>query len=310
MNILENYLMDLQEDILEENKWKAMLKAGKLGASQLKRIKAFRGAADPLYVKQLMKSGNIHQAEKYLAKRGIVKSARAWLAGVEKGTQNLLQKAGAKTINKPHAQFIKTVGKGELVGKTLKDPILAHGMVDPGGRKASMHVATGLKKKQQALGTLIKRHEADEITQGKKMYKLYGRKKMIVPTGSTGHMSDVILKKEKELTDFGKKMYGGKKIGTKTLDKYRANNPLAKQLGKEHEYDFIKATNKEHAKHDKAVLNAIQDQYSSAKKQLKDFPVADRMVEFKKAIKDLKAKGVSRRNMKVAYRKLKDFFGV
>ena len=69
MDIIEDYIQYLEEDhILFESKWKALLKTGNLSKTALRKIQKFKGKADPLYVKQLIKQGKYETANKYLKK--------------------------------------------------------------------------------------------------------------------------------------------------------------------------------------------------------------------------------------------------
>ena len=85
--IIDDYLL-----YLHESKWKSLLRAGKLTQSQLRRIQQYRPGPDKFYVKYLLKHGDARGAQEYLAKKGIVKSARSWLDGVERGSKNILKK--------------------------------------------------------------------------------------------------------------------------------------------------------------------------------------------------------------------------
>jgi hypothetical protein len=135
---------------------------------------------------------------------------------------------GAKVQHKPDVAASRQPGfqaHGVKAGETMRNPLGAHAKVQPGGGRGRIHVATGLKKKQQGLGTIIKRHEADEVSSMKKFQKKHGQ---VAPQGanlsvSGGHASDEVLRKEKELTKYGKKMYG-KKLGLKPLEKARKDS--------------------------------------------------------------------------------------
>jgi len=248
MSIIETYLDYLQEDeYLNESKWKALLRTGKLSKKALRKIQKYKLKADPLYVKSLIKKGQKAKADEYLKKKGIVKSARQWLAGVEKGSQNILKKTGTNVQNKPNVIFSKQTGLP--IGKNLKDPMHAHAVTST--KKSTMHVPSGLSKKQQGLSTLIKRHETDEVRMGKKKLKAAkANLSSLQPTSSYGHLSDEVLRREKELTNTAAALYG-KKSGANTLRKLR------KQTG---EYDAIKhMTKKDIAKQDKALTTQIKN---------------------------------------------------
>jgi hypothetical protein len=66
MKLYENYL-------LKESKWKDLLKLGKLSFDDLKKIQKYKGLADKLHVKQLLKNGKTKEAMDYLVKMKIIK---------------------------------------------------------------------------------------------------------------------------------------------------------------------------------------------------------------------------------------------
>ena len=87
--ILDEYLNYLYEDdilyetvlyMVAESSWKRRLAQGLLRKADLLRIQKARGMPDPLYVKQLLKQRKFKQADEYLKRKGLVKSAKQWLA--------------------------------------------------------------------------------------------------------------------------------------------------------------------------------------------------------------------------------------
>ena len=263
--LLENDM--LYEHILymvAEASWKRRLAKGILRKRDLRRIQKAKGAPDPLYVKQLLKQGKHKQADAYLRKRGLVKSSRQWLAGVEKGSKNILKKYNAKVVHKPDSSFTRSMGAlgvskamGVKKGKTMRDPIGAHAKVNPGGVKRRIHIATGVKKKEQGKGILFKRHETDEMRTAVKQSKSKDFKGSIVMLRQdVGHMSSEVLRKERELVRTAKALYG-KKAGGKEISKLR------KQTG---EYSDL-GSKRAIAKADKALRKANLKSIAAVRKE-------------------------------------------
>lgn len=203
MSIVESYL-----NFLNENKWKSLLRAGKINNDQLRRIQKYRPSADKLYVKSLLKKGDTTGAQEYLAKKGIIKSARAWLAGVEKGNKNLILK------NKINVHRNQNNSKESYMSKSedLYDINLAR--------------TKTLKNKNIGDDILTKRHEIDEVGLHK---KLSSSSNVGVNSSLGSHVSDEVLRREKELMDTSKSLYSNKR-GNLNITKFR------KQTG---EYDIL-----------------------------------------------------------------------
>ena len=278
-NIDEAFDQLLKEDILYEkvlymvveSRWRKLLAMGKLSTgkgSALRRIQKDKGAPDPLYVKQLLKQGKQKQADAYLKKRGLIKSARSWLAAVERGTQNILKRYKAKVLHKPDTSFTKMVAAsgaeqatGLKVGKTMRNPLGAHAKISPGGGRRRVHVATGVKKKDQGLATIFKRHEAGEIQSGVKQSKSKLSKGTVIPMKPEyGHISDEVLRKERELTRTAKALYG-KKAGGKTVSKMRKQTGEYSQLGKKGKREIAKGEKELR----KDMIQQIRDQRKEVK---------------------------------------------
>lgn len=234
MDSLKLYLEYLDEIELVENKWTALLRAGKITPSQLKRIQQFRPGPDKLYVKALLKKGDFRGAQEYLAKKGIVKSARSWLDAVEKGTKNILKK---------HNVDVKySIGSNRYGSHVTAD-------VD---NKVTANFASGVKKKEFGNNAIIKRHEADEARIRLKQQKKTGLHGFdLRDLSSKGkHASDEVLRRERELVTTSKSLYGKKVIPNKT-----GIADIRKKTG---EYDNLKSK-KEIKKFDKERLkqNAV-----------------------------------------------------
>jgi 8-oxo-dGTP pyrophosphatase MutT (NUDIX family) len=262
--------------MVAEAKWQRKLAQGLMKKADLRRIQKHVGRPDPLYVKSLLKQGKKQAADAYLKKRGLVKSAASWLAGVERGTKNILKKTGAKVVHKPDTTFHKATtasGMADYVGlkkgKTMRNPLGAHAKVTQGGKRARVHVATGVKKKEQGMGTIFKRHEADEVRAAMKQAKK--NKGSIVPMRpEQGHMSASVLDKERELVRTAKGLYG-KKAGGKKISKLR------KQSG---EYDSI-GKKKVYKKAEKSAMKQALQQKADARKQFRAQPKADQKTMIK-----------------------------
>lgn len=275
--LLEEYL-----DYLHESKWRRLLAQGKLTKTMLRRIQKYRGAPDQLYVKQLLKQGKHKQATQYLKSKGIVKPARLWLTGVEKGTQNILKKLGAKVLHKPDVTFAKTLaptglGKeiGVEVGKTMKKPFGSHSKTSLGGAKVRVHIPTGLKKKEHGLGVLIKRHEADEARAAAKQIKSKFAKGVAIPVGG-GHLSSDVLRRERELVRIAKALYG-KGGGGKQLSKFRR---------KSGEYEILKmGSRKKFLKHEAELRKSMIEFSKEQKREIAKLPPDERKMALK-SIKD------------------------
>ena len=123
--LLENDM--LYEHILymvAEASWTKRLAKGLLRKRDLRRIQKAKGAPDPLYVKQLLKQGKRHQADAYLKKKGIVKPSKVWLAGVERGTQNILKRYKVKVKNKFFGAPIDTLDAKVVTKRFTNKPVV------------------------------------------------------------------------------------------------------------------------------------------------------------------------------------------
>jgi len=270
----------LYEEVLyhvAESRWKRLLAAGKLTKKQLRRIQKYKGAPDPLYVKQLLKQRKFKQADEYIKKRGIVKSARAWIAGVEKGTQNILKHYKAKVLHKPSAGYAKAMAGqfGLKPGKTMRKWKGAHATLSFGGGRRRAHLPTGLKKKEQTLGAIVKRHEADEIRAGVSQLKSKHARGFIAKPGGS-HISREVVRREKELVNTAKQLYGDKGP-LKTLQKIR-------KFGGEYKHLPSKNVIK---KEERKLRKKIIDDIRNTRKELKELPPDMRKDAFKQIQSDL-----------------------
>jgi len=184
---IDNYLNYLQEDFIEESKWKRLLAAGKLKKQDLRRIQ----------------------------KAKLPKSKRQWIAGVEKGSVAKVKKSGGRVSNKYHDTALPDYDWAANPGKKLKNPQHSHAKVSPGAR-ASIHVPKRKGGKDQITRAVIKRHEADELRTLMKMQKHKGKRKMIAgrvgfhPTAKSFHASPEVMRREKELATTAAGLYGKK----------------------------------------------------------------------------------------------------
>jgi hypothetical protein len=294
--------------MVAEASWKRRLAQGVLKRADIRRIQKARGGPDPLYIKQLLKQGKDKLAQAHLKKKGIVKSAREWLVGVEKGTQNILKKYKVKVLHKPDVSVTRMAtasGGAEVgglkVGKTMRAPLGAHAKIKPGGGKRRIHVASGVKKKEYGMATQFKRHEAGEIQSAVKQSKSKLSKGTIMPLKPEyGHMSDEVLRKERELTRTSKALYG-KKAGGKQISKMRKQSGEYAQLGKRGK--------KEIAKSEKELRKNMIHMIRTQKKELKNMKPADRkewLASIKQQVKSL----YSKKDVKGILRQFKDVTSV
>jgi len=267
------YEADIYETVLyyvAESRWKRLLAAGKLTKSQLLRIQRYKGAPDPLYVKQLLKKGKVTQAGEYLKKRGIIKSAKQWLAGVERGTQNILKRYGAKVKHSLPAGTARSPKQLKIRGTKQ-----AHAL--PYKKRPSIHVASGSKvtKKQRGDWFLTKRHEADEVRTAKKLMKYSKIAGSERASQVFSHVSPEVLRKEKELVNTAKALYG----------RHGGGREFAKLRKSSKEYDLLKRhnlfTKKEIRKYEKSRIKSME---TNAKDARKLAPVVAR--EIKKSKKE------------------------
>lgn len=302
MIIIEEYLFYLQE-----NKWKEMLRLGKLSVgkgSALRRIQQYKNLPDKYYVKQLMKDGKIKDAQQYLAQRGIVKSARTWLSGVEKGSNNRIKKMGTKIIHIPDAGHAKIIGAPETIGKDMTNPLHDYSKVSQGGKRSVMHLAvTGTTKKDYPLRTIFKRHETDEVDYAKKLMKKYKGSGDMAGAGSAGgHVSDEILRRERELERSG--LMHGNKSGSKDINYLRTAT--------KEKFLKIPETSKEMKKLDKEKIltlkknmkNIVNNALSLPKEQFEQ----EMKIGYEGAIKQVSSIGSNKKELAIAKNKIKVFF--
>ena len=315
MSIIDDYLEQIYLEnhplyekvmvMVAEAKWRRKLELGKLGRGDLRRIQQHKSGPDPLHVKQLHKQGKHKEADKYVKKKGMVKSSRDWLAGVEKGTKNILKKHDAKVVHKPDKTFAGVAKTGAAaagikmkavddmkVGKTMKNPMSAHMTVRQGGKRTRVHVASGVKKKEQGANTFSKRHEADEVVSAKKQARR--NKGVITPMRQdAGHMSSEVLDKERKLVRTAKSLYG-KKAGTKELEKHR------KQTG---EYETL-PKRKEYKKAEKKAEKEAIKQKADARKEFRSGSKEDQKAQKKEGMKQLKSMGMTKKDAKTAIKSM------
>lgn len=177
---LDSYL-----NYLDENKWSKMVQAGKLGQASINR----------------------------LTKAGVVKPVDKWLSGINKGTENIIKKTGGKVVNKPDMFYANQQGFSKDVGKNISNVYKSHGTATFGKNRLHVPNSENIPKPQRVILPLVKRHEVDEIRIMNKLAKKYGMSKLAASQqwgglSKHGHVSDEVLRKEKELTDLGSKLYG------------------------------------------------------------------------------------------------------
>jgi hypothetical protein len=168
-------LLDDYLDYLYESKWKRLLAAGKLGKDDLRKIQ----------------------------KAGLPKSRKQWLAGVEKGSEEKVRKIGGKV----HHRFGPGVSAGGE-GKKIKDPMKSY------ASNKDIHVPAGVSKKQRSTAAIVKKHEADEASIYNKLRKKVGSSFDVKTTATVPgkHMSDEVLRRERELIRTHSALYGKKPI--------------------------------------------------------------------------------------------------
>ena len=192
-------------DYVYESRWKRLLAQGKITRQQLSRIKKHRGKPDPLYVKQLLRQGKKKQADAYLRKRGIVKTATQWFAGIERGTQRMMRKKGIRSSSK-FSPVQARAHRGKKGGSKITSIYQSHASPNMDKGRFIIHTKAKPKKKEARAATIVKRHEAEEAKSG-----LSRMKKGVHPHVSGtrgGHQSDEILRRERELVRTSKGLYG------------------------------------------------------------------------------------------------------
>ena len=248
-----------------ESKWKKLVAAGKLGKGSLRRVQ----------------------------KAKLPKSRKDYMAGVDKGTKGIMKKHGAKVQHKPDQVF--ATAQGMEKGKSVKDIMLSHGTVS--GKKKRIHVpkSKDIKPKERELSKIVKRHEADEISQGSRQLKKHRTvaNASIAGAGQTAHMSDKVLNNEKKLRNTADALYG-KKGGRGKLNKIRKKTGEDKAIAKMKTKDI--------SKRDKQTVKAVKTQTSAAvkagKKQLKQMSPEARKKDMSLSNKMLKSMGINRRARK------------
>jgi len=293
--MIDNYLQFLNEKELlyeevlyfvAESRWKRLLAAGKLTKKQLRRIQKYKGAPDPLYVKQLLKQGKISQANQYIKKRGIVKSAKQWLAGVERGTQNILKRYGGKEKHKAsvlYALISRDIKPRKPLTKITQSYSQPMGTLALRTKHPSIHTVSPsrLKKKERGFATLAKRHEADEVRTAQKTLRRTKSRSavgIIARHQGGGHMSDEVLRKERELVRAAKALYG-RHGGGREMEKLRKmSGEFYKKLG----------SKKEISKADRKAIRDFEKQLAKVRAEIKQ-KIKDRLM-FKKTREKLKKK--------------------
>ena len=258
------------DDVLFESRWKELLRLGKLSKNAVRSIQKLQQNADPLYVKKLLKDGKKEQAQNYLKKKGIVKSCRDWLQSVEKGTNEILRKSNVKKQHMAGKTFTKTLelsgvdpkilkkDMGLEFGKPIENIVGTHTQVSPKGR-ITAHVTSSkyINQKDRVSAGIIKRHEADEARIARKMFNK-NRQVVASSAGGGAHMTDEVLKKEKELVNVQNALYGKKfSKSKKLLSKIRKLNGEYEIAGTQ--------TAKDIKKRQKQVLELVKKQQDDIK---------------------------------------------
>ena len=180
------------EDVLkEQSKLKALLAAGKLGAKSVARA----------------------------GKAGLFKSRKNYFAGIEKGSNEIIRKKRIRVSHFPDAEF--ATNKKLQVGQKLTDLNNSHAVINK--TKSVIHIPDhkDLIGKDKDLASLVKRHEIDEVRAGQKQIKKSGEF-TTTTTSRDQHLSNHILKNEREITNTANSLYG-KKDGRQRINKFRKN---------------------------------------------------------------------------------------
>ena len=174
------FVMKLYEEYFLENKWLELLRQGKLSKDAVRRIQ----------------------------QAGLAKSKEAWTKGLEKGNENLIRKLGIKQSN---------VSDIESKGKPITNLWRSHSMTSVlNPNKKIIYFPKNVPPSKRDLAAIIKRHEIDEVRATSKIKKKAGPyshydPRQIKMTGLfSGHGSNEVLRKEKELTNVGAELYGRK----------------------------------------------------------------------------------------------------
>jgi hypothetical protein len=297
---LNTYLIFLQEDILNENKWKALVKMGRLSEPAVKRILQLTHDADPLYVKQLLKLGKGKQAAEYLAKKGIAKSPAEWTAGVEKGTENILKQHGFTVRNIPHNSFAKKLDLKP--GEKLKNTWQSHSVINKHTGKGTIFVPNDkvVPPKEKLWHAIVKRHETDELRVGRKAEKILGTGgRGYVTSHSTkgNHMADEVLRREKELLYFSRQMYPEESA-----------QAVASRVATGEYMPFQFKAKKQMDKELIANLKKAKDDYIKFVKEARSAPIKDRLEAYKIAIEKFKSSNLSKKQFILAKKRLLHVF--
>ena len=287
------YISELYINQLTESAWKRRLAQGKLGKDSLRKIQK-SGGVDKLHVRSLLNKNKISptQAKQLLSRKGsIVKSYRDWITGVNQGTENILKRYSAKHQQMPSTSFSKSISmsgdiaqSGVKTGEKMKNLFGAHSFIDPHTGKSVLHNVDKSKigKGDRGIASIMNRHEADEIRYAKQMMKKHG---IITPTSVAGaqaggaHMTDKVLKNERELERTATRLYGSKATTSKggmasvanifdknAYEKGKKIRSISKYRQKTGEYDIVdKMTAKEIKQTELEGISAIKNQTNMLK---------------------------------------------
>lgn len=208
----------------------------------------------------------------------------------------------------------------------------AHG-VFPSTTRANVHMPSNYTKKE--IGDMIqtKAHEVDEIDVTKQMLKKYRRARMLATKAGMGgkkslsyakrrenilkqkpkdqpgkvvqlrggqHMSDEVLRRERERGLVANSLYG-KKGGMVELTKVR------KQTG---EYKNLPFSKKEIAKYDNAEIKAMPQKSKELQQRVLKLPLKERQRRYKLSKDELLKSGASHRVKRVALRRYRQWYGL
>jgi hypothetical protein len=262
MYISEHFI----NSILDEGaKWKELVAAGKLGTNAIKRIK----------------------------QGGLVKSPEEYFKGIDKGTQNIIDKhnihVSHNNSNALNNAFKLNSGSkmSDITNHTAKygirEPlsIYSHTMATP--QKVTVHVPDikNIPHSERDLHSIIKRHEADEAVEYLKNLKKYKRKRLDNNTPEQ-HQSDNVLKKEQKILSTANRLYSRRDgLGTPGRDRL---NHMRLSTGEYAHVDM--KTNKQIKKDDhERAKRSIQDTENEVKR-IKSLQPHEQKKELDKLNKD------------------------
>jgi hypothetical protein len=238
-------LIDSYLEFLDEAEFVRRVAKGLVRKKDIKKLKKFKQRGDPLAAKAAAKAKGLKgekvkkAVEKTVGAKPLLKSRKKYEAGIRKGTKRIMRKMGARDVEVPDVSYTKGVKAASAAGAISPKMRKKMGRIEPGKKLTSIYGAHGKveagksptlhfpKGKHKGVGTYVKRHETGEIKAGSKIVK--SRKLGKQERVGRGHTSDEVLRRERELTRVGSKLYGSR--GARELKKLRKKGGEYEKLG-------------------------------------------------------------------------------